>query len=215
MDVVGVWRGTYGSVEATAFSSPPACAPPAPSSLPAFLLACGPLAPSSLPACAPSVLPPARGPRPAAAPRRTPSRPTRRRRGPSRRRLTSFSYTSFLAFASMVSLNPRTSPRQQIAATATSEAFPPADDLQIPPTHRPAPLPTPRPSPASMPRGRSSLHSITVFVRHESVVRLLEFLGYRVEKMKYPLKYRRNILHLLLLPRHDALLLLKATFNVV
>jgi hypothetical protein len=32
-----------------------------------------------------------------------------------------------------------------------------------------------------MPRGRSSLHSITVFVRHENVVRLLEFLGYRVE----------------------------------
>src|SRR5918992_4019836 len=57
-DVVGVWRGTYGSVEATACSSPPACAPPAPSSLPvsgllapaslpAFLFACGPLAPSS------------------------------------------------------------------------------------------------------------------------------------------------------------------------
>jgi hypothetical protein len=73
----------------------------------------------------------------------------------------------------MVSLNPRTSPREQIAATATSEAFPAADDFQIPPTHRP--------SPAGMPRGRSSLHSITVFVRHENVVRLLEFLGYRVE----------------------------------
>ena len=30
-------------------------------------------------------------------------------------------------------------------------------------------------------KGSGSLHSITVFVRHENVVRLLEFLGYRVE----------------------------------
>ncbi|HSK86403.1 MAG TPA: hypothetical protein VK902_23795 [Rubrobacter sp.] len=30
-------------------------------------------------------------------------------------------------------------------------------------------------------KGSSSLHSITVFVRHENVVRLLEFLGYRLE----------------------------------
>ena len=30
-------------------------------------------------------------------------------------------------------------------------------------------------------KGSGSLHSITVFVRHENVVKLLEFLGYRVE----------------------------------
>ena len=30
-------------------------------------------------------------------------------------------------------------------------------------------------------KGSGSLHSITVFVRHENVVRLLEFLGYRLE----------------------------------
>jgi hypothetical protein len=30
-------------------------------------------------------------------------------------------------------------------------------------------------------KGSGSLYSITVFVRHENVVRLLEFLGYRVE----------------------------------
>jgi hypothetical protein len=30
-------------------------------------------------------------------------------------------------------------------------------------------------------KGSGSLHSITVFVRHENVLRLLEFLGYRVE----------------------------------
>jgi hypothetical protein len=30
-------------------------------------------------------------------------------------------------------------------------------------------------------RGRGHLHRLTVFVRHENVVRLLEFLGYRVE----------------------------------
>jgi hypothetical protein len=30
-------------------------------------------------------------------------------------------------------------------------------------------------------KGSGSLHSITVFVRHESVVRLLEFLGYQLE----------------------------------
>ena len=30
-------------------------------------------------------------------------------------------------------------------------------------------------------KGISSLHSITVFVRHENVVRLLEFLGYQLE----------------------------------
>ena len=30
-------------------------------------------------------------------------------------------------------------------------------------------------------KGSSSLHSITVFVRHENVVRLLEFLGYSLE----------------------------------
>jgi hypothetical protein len=30
-------------------------------------------------------------------------------------------------------------------------------------------------------KGSASLHSITVFVRHENVVRLLAFLGYRVE----------------------------------
>ena len=28
-------------------------------------------------------------------------------------------------------------------------------------------------------RGRGSLRSLTVFIRHENVVRLLEFLGYR------------------------------------
>ena len=39
-------------------------------------------------------------------------------------------------------------------------------------------------------KGSGYLRSITVFVRHENVVRLLEFLGYRVEKMKNPLKYR-------------------------
>ena len=30
-------------------------------------------------------------------------------------------------------------------------------------------------------KGNSSLRYITVFVRHENVVRLLEFLGYRLE----------------------------------
>jgi hypothetical protein len=30
-------------------------------------------------------------------------------------------------------------------------------------------------------KGGGSLHSITAFVRHESVVRLLDFLGYRLE----------------------------------
>ena len=30
--------------------------------------------------------------------------------------------------------------------------------------------------------GRGSLHRLTVFVRHENVVRLLEFLGYRQEE---------------------------------
>jgi hypothetical protein len=30
-------------------------------------------------------------------------------------------------------------------------------------------------------KGGGSLHRITVFVRHENVVRLLEFLGYRLE----------------------------------
>ena len=30
-------------------------------------------------------------------------------------------------------------------------------------------------------KGSGSLHSITVFVRHENVVRLLEFLGYQLE----------------------------------
>ena len=30
-------------------------------------------------------------------------------------------------------------------------------------------------------RGRGHLHRLTVFVRHENVVRLLEFLEYRVE----------------------------------
>jgi len=30
-------------------------------------------------------------------------------------------------------------------------------------------------------RGRGHLRRLTVFVRHENVVRLLEFLGYRVE----------------------------------
>jgi hypothetical protein len=30
-------------------------------------------------------------------------------------------------------------------------------------------------------RGRGHLHRLTVFVTHENVVRLLEFLGYRVE----------------------------------
>ena len=30
-------------------------------------------------------------------------------------------------------------------------------------------------------RGRMHLRRLTVFVRHENVVRLLEFLGYRVE----------------------------------
>jgi len=30
-------------------------------------------------------------------------------------------------------------------------------------------------------RGRGHLHRLTVFIRHENVVRLLEFLGYRVE----------------------------------
>jgi hypothetical protein len=31
-------------------------------------------------------------------------------------------------------------------------------------------------------RGRASLHGLTVFIRHENVVRLLEFLGYRQEE---------------------------------
>jgi hypothetical protein len=31
-------------------------------------------------------------------------------------------------------------------------------------------------------RGRGHLHRLTVFVRHENVVRLLEFLGYRQEE---------------------------------
>jgi hypothetical protein len=31
-------------------------------------------------------------------------------------------------------------------------------------------------------RGRGALRSLTVFVRHENVVRLLEFLGYRQEE---------------------------------
>jgi hypothetical protein len=31
-------------------------------------------------------------------------------------------------------------------------------------------------------RGRGSLHGLTVFIRHENVVRLLEFLGYRQEE---------------------------------
>jgi hypothetical protein len=30
-------------------------------------------------------------------------------------------------------------------------------------------------------KGSGSLHSITVFVRHENVVRLLDFLGYQLE----------------------------------
>ena len=31
-------------------------------------------------------------------------------------------------------------------------------------------------------RGRECLHRLTVFIRHENVVRLLEFLGYRQEE---------------------------------
>ena len=31
-------------------------------------------------------------------------------------------------------------------------------------------------------RSRGSLHRLTVFIRHENVVRLLEFLGYRQEE---------------------------------
>jgi hypothetical protein len=31
-------------------------------------------------------------------------------------------------------------------------------------------------------RGRERLHQLTVFVRHENVVRLLEFLGYRQQE---------------------------------
>jgi hypothetical protein len=31
-------------------------------------------------------------------------------------------------------------------------------------------------------RGRGHLHRLTVFVRHENAVRLLEFLGYRQEE---------------------------------
>ena len=31
-------------------------------------------------------------------------------------------------------------------------------------------------------RGRGHLHRLTVFVRHENVLRLLEFLGYRQEE---------------------------------
>jgi hypothetical protein len=31
-------------------------------------------------------------------------------------------------------------------------------------------------------RGRGRLHRLTVFVRHENVVRLLEFLGYRQQE---------------------------------
>ena len=31
-------------------------------------------------------------------------------------------------------------------------------------------------------RGRGHLHRLTVFIRHENVVRLLEFLGYRQEE---------------------------------
>jgi hypothetical protein len=33
-------------------------------------------------------------------------------------------------------------------------------------------------------KGIGSLRSITVFVRHENVVRLLQFLGYRLEKLR-------------------------------
>ena len=32
-------------------------------------------------------------------------------------------------------------------------------------------------------RSRGGLHQLTVFVRHENVVRLLEFLGYRQEEL--------------------------------
>jgi hypothetical protein len=31
-------------------------------------------------------------------------------------------------------------------------------------------------------KGRGQLHRLTVFVRHENVLRLLEFLGYRQEE---------------------------------
>jgi hypothetical protein len=31
-------------------------------------------------------------------------------------------------------------------------------------------------------RGRGHLHRLTVFVKHENVVRMLEFLGYRQEE---------------------------------
>ena len=31
-------------------------------------------------------------------------------------------------------------------------------------------------------RGRGHLHRLTVFVRHENLMRLLEFLGYRQEE---------------------------------
>ena len=31
-------------------------------------------------------------------------------------------------------------------------------------------------------RGKGNLHRLTVFVRHENVVRLLEFLGYRQDE---------------------------------
>ena len=31
-------------------------------------------------------------------------------------------------------------------------------------------------------RGRGRLHQLTVFIRHENVVRLLEFLGYRQDE---------------------------------
>jgi hypothetical protein len=32
-------------------------------------------------------------------------------------------------------------------------------------------------------RGRGHLHRLTVFIRHENVLRLLEFLGYRQEEV--------------------------------
>ena len=64
-------------------------------------------------------------------------------------------------------------------------------------------------------KGSGSLRRITVFVRYENVVRLLEFLGYRPGVAKKPFNQRRRVLHLLPIPSHDALRLLKATFTAV
>jgi hypothetical protein len=65
-------------------------------------------------------------------------------------------------------------------------------------------------------KGSGSLCCITVFVRYENVVRLLDFLGgLPCGVAEKPLKHRRRILHLLPTPSRDAIWLLKATFTAV